>query len=93
MILRNGKRMLSFFLALVMILSAFAGTFTISAEGEEAPATTPWKVGETAYATFEEAYNAVADGGTIQVTENAKTGFFLMKKNITLMFQLFLMEK
>ena len=62
---------LSFFLALVMILSAFAGTFTISAEGEAAPATKPWKVGETTYATFAEAVAAVANGGTIYVTEDA----------------------
>ena len=62
---------LSLFLALVMILSAFAGTFTISAEGEAAPATKPWKVGETTCATFAEAVAAVANGGTIYVTEDA----------------------
>ena len=60
---------LSLFLALVMILSAFAGTFTISAEGEVA--TKPWKVGETTYATLKEAVEAAADGATIYVTEDA----------------------
>ena len=62
---------LSLFLALVMILSAFAGTFTISAEGEAAPATKPWKVGETTYATLAEAIADAADGATIYVTEDA----------------------
>ena len=62
---------LSLFLALVMILSAFAGTFTISAEGEAAPATTPWKVGETTYETLAKAIEAAADGATIYVTEDA----------------------
>lgn len=62
---------LSLFLALVMILSAFAGTFAISAEGEATPATTPWKIGETAYATLQEAVDAATEGATILVTEDA----------------------
>ena len=62
---------LSLFLALVMILSAFAGTFTISAEGEAAPAPKPWKVGETTYETLAKAIEAAADGATIYVTEDA----------------------
>lgn len=60
---------LSILLALVMILSAFAGTFTISAEGEAVAQ--PWKVGETTYATLEEAYAAAEEGGTIYLTADA----------------------
>ncbi|MBQ1230242.1 MAG: hypothetical protein IIX80_04320, partial [Clostridia bacterium] len=59
---------LSLLLALVMILSAFAGTFTISAEGEAAP--TPWEVNGTRYATFDDAVNAAVAGDTIYLHED-----------------------
>ena len=55
---------LSFLLALVMALSAFAGTFTVSAEGEEA-AVNAWEVGGQTYADWQEAIDAANPGDTI----------------------------
>ena len=58
----------SFLLALVMILSAFAGTFTISAEGEAAA--TPWSVNGTRYETFDAAIDAAVSGDTVYLHED-----------------------
>ena len=58
----------SFLLALVMILSAFAGTFTISAEGEAAA--TPWSVNGTRYETFDAAVDAAVSGDTVYLHED-----------------------
>ena len=57
------KRNLSMLLALVMILSAFAGTFTISAE--EAPGV--FEVDGKFYNDFMSACNATPPGGTLLV--------------------------
>ena len=58
----------SFLLALVMILSAFAGTFTISAEGEAVA--TPWSVNGTRYETFDAAVDAAVSGDTVYLHED-----------------------
>ena len=58
----------SFLLALVMILSAFAGTFTVSAEGEAVA--TPWSVNGTRYETFDAAIDAAVSGDTVYLHED-----------------------
>ncbi|MBQ5662735.1 MAG: hypothetical protein IIV17_06820, partial [Clostridia bacterium] len=74
---------LSFLLALVMILSAFAGTFTISAEGEET-AVNAWEVNGATYATFQEAIDAAVAGDTIYlVADYTQTGDVVIKKDLT----------
>lgn len=74
---------LSFLLALVMILSAFAGTFTISAEGEDA-AVNAWEVAGTGYATFQEAIDAAVPGDTIYlVADYTQTGDIVIQKDLT----------
>ena len=77
---------LSFLLALVMILSAFAGTFTISAEGEET-AVNAWEVNGATYATFQEAIDAAVAGDTIYlVADYTQTGDVVIKKDLTVDF-------
>ena len=77
----------SFLLALVMILSAFAGTFTISAEGEAVA--TPWSVNGTRYETFDAAVNAAVSGDTIYLHEdtvNTETAneVYYINKDVTI---------
>ena len=75
---------LSFLLALVMILSAFAGTFTISAEGEEAAANA-WEVGGKTYADWQEAIDAAVPGDTIYLIADYKeTGDVRTNKDLTI---------
>ncbi|MBQ5833772.1 MAG: hypothetical protein IIW36_03065, partial [Clostridia bacterium] len=75
---------LSLLLALVMILSAFAGTFTISAEGEE-PAVNAWEVNGKTYATFQEAVDAAVPGDTLYlIADYTQTGDVLIKKDLTI---------
>ena len=62
---------LSLFLALVMILSAFAGTFTITGAAEVA--TDPngaWKVNDKTYATLKDAVDARGDATTIYLIKD-----------------------
>ena len=74
----------SFLLALVMILSAFAGTFTISAEGEEA-AVNAWEVGGQTYATWQEAIDAAVPGDTIYlIADYTQTGDIRTNKDLTI---------
>ena len=75
---------LSFLLALVLILSAFAGTFTISAEGEDAAANA-WEVAAKTYATFQEAIDAALPGDTIYlIADYTQTGDVDIKKDLTI---------
>ena len=75
---------LSFLLALVLILSAFAGTFTISAEGEDAAANA-WEVASKTYATFQEAIDAALPGDTIYlIADYTQTGDVDIKKDLTI---------
>lgn len=77
----------SLFLALVMILSAFAGTFTVSAEGEAAA--TPWEVNGTRYETFDAAVDAAVGGDTIYLHEDTKNTIetnevYFINKDVTI---------
>ena len=76
----------SLFLALVMIVSAFAGTFTVSAEGETAA---PWSVNGARYETFDAAVDAAVGGDTIYLHEDTKNtietnAVYYINKDVTI---------
>ena len=70
------KRLLAVFMTFCMMLSMVPATF---AEGEEVA-----KIGDTTYATLDDAVKVVPDGGTIELLGDATTAGFNLSKSVTI---------